>query len=144
MALSLEMTREPRVGLVSILLVSAGKHLHVTVCIEVLKRLPRASIDLILTDPPYVVRYQDRGGRKIANDDNTHWIRPAFTELYRVLKPDRYCLSFYGWGRAGRFLWAWRECGFHPVGHFVFIKSYASRTSHTRMHHEQAYLLAVS
>jgi site-specific DNA-methyltransferase (adenine-specific) len=67
---------------------------------------------------------------------------PAFSELYRVLKPNSYCVSFYGWSKADRFLSVWRECGFYPVGHFVWVKRYASCVRHSQMKHEQAYLLA--
>jgi site-specific DNA-methyltransferase (adenine-specific) len=111
-------------------------------CQQVLRRLPDACVDMVLTDPPYLVRYTDRSGRRVANDDNTHWMFPAFAELYRVLKPDSYCVSFYGWSKADRFLNVWRECGFQAVGHFVWVKRYASCMRHTRMKHEQAYLLA--
>lgn len=111
-------------------------------CLQVLRRLPDACVDLILTDPPYLVRYKDRSGRSIANDDNSRWLEPAFAELYRVLKPNSYCVSFYGWSKADRFFSAWRACGFQPIGHFVWVKHYASCVRHTQMKHEQAYLLA--
>ena len=62
--------------------------------------------------------------------------------VVRVLKPDSYCVSFYGWNRVDRFLSVWRECGFRPVGHFVWVKHYASCVRSTQMRHEQAYLLA--
>jgi hypothetical protein len=52
----------------------------------------------------YVTHYFDRSGRRIANDANSRWIFPAFWELHRVLKPDSYAVSFYGWGNAERFL----------------------------------------
>jgi site-specific DNA-methyltransferase (adenine-specific) len=111
-------------------------------CVQELRKLPDASADLILTDPPYLVRYKDRSGRSVANDDNSRWMFPAFSELYRVLKPDSYCVSFYGWSKAERFLSVWKECGFQPVGHFVWVKRYASCVRHNQMMHEQAYLLA--
>jgi site-specific DNA-methyltransferase (adenine-specific) len=111
-------------------------------CQQVLRRLPDASVDMVLTDPPYLVRYIDRSGRSIANDDNGRWIFPAFAEIYRVMKPDTYCVSFYGWSKLSRFLTAWREIGFRPFGHFVWVKRYASCTRHVQMKHEQAYLLA--
>jgi len=111
-------------------------------CLSLLRDLPDGCADMVLTDPPYLVRYKDRTGRQIANDDNRRWLFPAFAELYRVLKPDSYCVSFYGWSKADRFLSVWRECGFYPVGHFVWVKSYASSVRHVRMKHEQAYLLA--
>jgi len=111
-------------------------------CLHELRKLPNDSVDLVLTDPPYAVRYEDRSGRSLANDDNTRWIYPAFAELYRVLKPDTYCVSFYGWSKIDRFFAAWREIGFYPVGHLVWVKQYASSARHVRMRHEQAYLLA--
>jgi adenine-specific DNA-methyltransferase len=111
-------------------------------CLERLRTMPSQSVDMVLTDPPYMVRYTDQAGRSIANDDNSRWIFPAFSELYRVLKPDTYCVCFYGWSKIDRFFTAWREVGFRPVGHFVWVKRYASCARHTRMRHEQAYLLA--
>jgi len=111
-------------------------------CVQELRKLPDACADMVLTDPPYLVRYKDRSGRSVANDDNTRWMFPAFSELYRVLKPNSYCVSFYGWSKADRFLSVWRECGFYPIGHFVWVKRYASCVRHNKMMHEQAYLLA--
>ena len=49
-------------------------------CTRVLKQLPDAFVDLIVTDPPYGVRYQDRLGRTVANDDDPNRILGAFTD----------------------------------------------------------------
>jgi site-specific DNA-methyltransferase (adenine-specific) len=111
-------------------------------CIEQLRRLRAESVDFVLTDPPYLVSFKDRTGRSIQNDDNSRWLFPAFAEIYRVLKPNSYCVSFYGWSKAELFLSAWKKCGFRPVGHLVWVKRYASCVRHTQMMHEQAYLLA--
>ena len=111
-------------------------------CLELLPALPEASVDFILTDPPYITRYRSRDGRTVPNDNNDAWLKPAFAELYRVLKPDSYAVSFYGWSKADRFLTAFRAAGFRVVGHFVFPKRYTSKTSHLRYQHESAYLLA--
>ncbi len=97
---------------------------------------------MVLTDPPYGVNYRDHLGRSIANDRSLDGVLGAFSELYRVLKPNRFCISFYGWGRVDEFFRAWTAAGFRPVGHLVWHKSYASRTGFLRSHHEQAYLLA--
>ncbi|HUO08163.1 MAG TPA: DNA methyltransferase [Phycisphaerae bacterium] len=110
-------------------------------CLQILRDLPSASVDMVLTDPPYLVRYKDRQGRTVANDDNDRWLFPAFAELYRVLKPNSYCVSFYGWGKSDRFLSVWKECGFAIAGHFVWVKRYAAGARHTQRMHEQAYLL---
>jgi DNA modification methylase len=89
-------------------------------CIEVMRRMPAASIDFILTDPPYLVRYRSRDGRTVANDDNDRWLKPSFAEMYRLLKPSSLAVSFYGWNRVDLFFDAWKAAGFHVVGHIVF------------------------
>jgi site-specific DNA-methyltransferase (adenine-specific) len=111
-------------------------------CTEVLKALPSESVDLVVTDPPYFVRYRDRAGRTIANDVDPASVLDAFTDIYRLLKPNTFCISFYGWNHVDAFFAAWRRAGFHPVGHFVWHKDYASSTGFLRARHEQAYLLA--
>lgn len=111
-------------------------------CVKVLKTLPADRVDLAVTDPPYLVRYRSQDGRSIANDDNALWLVPAFAQIGRVLKPGRFCVSFYGWTQADRFLTAWRAAGLRAVGHFVFEKPYHSRERLLRYRHECAYLLA--
>ncbi len=111
-------------------------------CVALMRRMPTASVDFILTDPPYLVNYRSRDGHTIPNDSADQWLKPAFAEAYRVLRRDRFCVCFYGWSKADRFLAAWRAAGFRPVGHLVFRKSYASTTRFLRYRHEQAYLLA--
>ena len=61
-------------------------------CLKLLRQLPDESVDLIVTDPPYIVHYKDRFGRSYPNDDNSRWVYPAFAELYRVLKLDFTCI----------------------------------------------------
>lgn len=111
-------------------------------CITVMRTLPAASVDFILTDPPYLVNYRDRAGRTIANDRDGAWLAPAFAEAYRLLKDDSLCVSFYGWQAIDTFMAAWRAAGFRPVGHLVFAKRYASSSRFTAARHEAAYLLA--
>lgn len=111
-------------------------------CTEILRRFPATSVDLVLTDPPYIVRYRSRDGRSIANDDSDAWLAPAFLEIARVLKPDSMCVSFYGWNMIDRFMTAWKDAGLTPVGHLVFAKSYASNARFLRYQHECAFLLA--
>lgn len=110
-------------------------------CISIMRSLPANSVDFILTDPPYLVRYQDREGRSIHNDSNSDWLMPAFSEAYRVLKQDHFMISFYGWTQVDKFFHAWRSAGFRIVGHLVFRKQYASRSRFLKYQHEQAYLL---
>jgi DNA modification methylase len=110
-------------------------------CLHVLKALPSKSIDLVVTDPPYLVNYKDRSGRSIQNDTGTPEFLNAFSDLYRVLKPDSFCVCFYGWNRVDEFFRAWRAAGFRPAGHIVWEKRYASSARFLQYRHEQAYLL---
>lgn len=111
-------------------------------CIEVMRRMRWASVDFILTDPPYLVNYRDRSGRSIENDNDDTWLKPAFRQMHRVLRPDSLCVSFYGWNKTDAFMTAWREAGFQVVGHIVFRKRYASKSRFLSYEHESAYLLA--
>ena len=111
-------------------------------CLHVLPQLAAGSVDFILTDPPYLVGYKSRDGRRIANDDNDAWLTPAFAEMHRVLARDRFAVSFYGWPHVDRFVAAYRAAGFRMVGHLVFPKRYSSGIKHLRYQHECAYLLA--
>ena len=111
-------------------------------CVHVLRTIPDESIDAVITDPPYFVRYKDRSGRTIANDSDPSSVLGAFADIYRTLKPDSFCVCFYGWNRVDAFFRAWRDAGFQPVGHLVWAKSYASSTRFLEARHEQAYLLA--
>jgi DNA modification methylase len=111
-------------------------------CLTLLPQLAAESVAFVLTDPPYLTRYRARDGRTVPNDDNDAWLRPAFAGLYRVLARNSFCVSFYGWPQADRFLAAWRAAGFRIVGHFMFPKRYASSAHYIRCQHECAYLLA--
>jgi site-specific DNA-methyltransferase (adenine-specific) len=111
-------------------------------CLRIMPRLRAESIDFILTDPPYIARFRDRSGRRVANDDNSAWLNPAFAEMHRVLKPNAFCVAFYGWPKTDLFFRAWKAAGFLVAGHIVFRKRYASRAGYLQYRHEQAFLLA--
>lgn len=56
-------------------------------CLDVLKKLPSASVDLIITSPPYAdSRKKTYGG--ISPDEYTDWFLKRALELKRVLKPE--------------------------------------------------------
>lgn len=111
-------------------------------CLEILRTLPDGSVDLVLTDPPYGVNYHDRTGRGIENDNGVEIVSAAFRDLYRVLKPNTFCVSFYGWSNVDLLFRSWRAAGFRPVGHLVWPKRYSSSSGFVEYRHEQAYLLA--
>lgn len=111
-------------------------------CCQVLADLPDACVDFVLTDPPYLVNYRDRSGRSLAGDRDDHWMVPAFQQMFRLLRPNTCCVSFYGWSRADLFIRAWKASGFRVVGHLTFPKRYTSSSRLVRYQHENAYLLA--
>ena len=110
-------------------------------CIEVMQHFPSSSVDFVLTDPPYLAHYRSRDGRTVANDGDAAWLKPAFAEIFGVLRRDSFCVSFYGWHQADKFITAWREAGFRLAGHLTFPKQYPSTERFLRYHHENAYLL---
>jgi site-specific DNA-methyltransferase (adenine-specific) len=111
-------------------------------CVQVLSHFTPASVDMVLTDPPYIAKYVSRDGQRIANDDRADWLEPAFAQIFRVLKRNAFCISFYGWHQVDKFMQAWRLAGFRPVGHLVFQKPYSSKQVFLSYQHEMAYLLA--
>lgn len=110
-------------------------------CTKALPMLRDATIDFVLTDPPYVRNYRADDGRTVRNDNNFGWLKPAFSEIYRVLKPDAFCVCFYGWAHAEKFTAAFCGAGFRIAGHLSFPKPYVSGKRYLAYQHESAYLL---
>ena len=110
-------------------------------CIDVMRRFPDRCIDFILTDPPYIASYKSRDGQSVCNDNNTAWLKPAYAEMFRVLKRDTFVISFYGWPKTDLFFDAWKSAGFRIAGHIVFRKRYTSKSAFLQYRHEQAFLL---
>ncbi|MBI1831470.1 MAG: DNA methylase [Planctomycetes bacterium] len=114
-------------------------------CQSVLPAMPAESVDFVLTDPPYLVRYKGRwelGQEHIVGDDDPSWLLPSFAEIYRVLRPDSFCVSFYGWPHSDLFVGVWKALGFRVVSHFAFVKRVWGLGRFTRSQHETAFLLA--
>lgn len=114
-------------------------------CLNVLPSLPSNSVDFVLTDPPYLVGYRGRWDgekRSIVGDDNPTWLRPAFSEIWRVLREDTFAVSFYGWPHADVFAGTFKSIGFRLVSHLVFVKNVWGLGRFTRGQHETALLLA--
>jgi DNA modification methylase len=111
-------------------------------CVNVMRQFRSGSVNFFLTDRPYLAHYRSRDGRTVANDNDAAWLKPAFAEIFRVLCRDSFCVSFYGWHQADKFIAAWREAGFRLAGHLTFTKRYPSTERFLRYHHENAYLLA--
>jgi len=109
---------------------------------SILKTLPEGTIDLVVTDPPYLVNYRDRSGRSLWNDDNPAGVLPVFAPLAQAMKEHSYAICFAGWGALPQFAAAWEAAGLRIVGQFVWEKAYATRQGYTQYRHEAAYVLA--
>jgi len=73
-------------------------------CIEGMRGIPDRSVDLIVTDPPYLMNYRSNRRvasekfKHIANDvDATGLISEYMSECYRVLKDDTAIYMFCSW-----------------------------------------------
>ena len=75
-------------------------------CLEVMKQIPNESVDMVLTDPPYLCDYsrhdsKSRFSKKIANDENNSanesMIKKYLQECYRIMKDNTaiYCFCNY-------------------------------------------------
>ena len=114
-------------------------------CRIVLPTFGDESFDFVLTDPPYLVNYHGRwdGDREpIVGDDTDDWLHPTYAELWRLLKPDTFCVSFYGWPQCDQFVGVWKHLGFRLVSHLAFVKNVWGLGRFTRGKHETAFLLA--
>src|SRR6185503_16067715 len=111
-------------------------------CLNLLPELPNESVDLVVTDLPYLVNYRPRDGRLCHGDTDDRWLKPAFEQIYRVLKRDSFCATFYGWPWIDLFMTVWKEVGFRPVSHLVWTKAHTSRSGYTAGKHEVGFLLA--
>lgn len=98
-------------------------------CIEGMKRIPDASIDVILTDPPYKYLIEDF--------DRDFDEEAFFAEADRVLKPDGWIILF---GRGTSFYrWNTRlaEMGYHFKEEIIWDKCYnSSPTAILQRYHE--------
>jgi site-specific DNA-methyltransferase (adenine-specific) len=80
---------------------SSGITIYHADCREALAGLRAESVDVILTDPPYGIRYQSRKRRQhptlpssIQGDDSLNALRDAMAFLDPLLKPDRHAYVF--------------------------------------------------
>lgn len=109
---------------------------------QFLKNVAEGTIDLVVTDPPYLVNYRDRSGRSLQNDNNPDGVLPVFAPMARAMKANSYAICFAGWSALPQFSAAWEAAGLRIVSQIVWEKQYASRQGYTQYRHESAYVLA--
>ena len=100
-------------------------------CIEGLKGVPDGSVDLIVTDPPYLISYATNRRKDkthdfcsvIANDSNPALVRESLRECYRVLKSDSAAYVFCSAKTLDMFKGFAVESGFTVKNTIVWIKN---------------------
>ena len=63
-------------------------------CLEVMRDIPDKSVDLVVTDPPYLIEYKTNHRKDknhdfcstIQNDNNPELIKDYIAECYRIMK----------------------------------------------------------
>lgn len=82
----------------------AINEVHEGDCLTLMERIEDASVDLVVTDPPYLMNYQSRRRvaseqfRHIANDVDSHeLIADYFAECHRKLKDNTSIYAFCSW-----------------------------------------------
>lgn len=73
-----------------------GNTIQLGDCIEGMSKLPSECVDLIVTDPPYLIEYKTNHRKDkthkfcttIKNDNNEQLIKDYIKECYRILKPN--------------------------------------------------------
>jgi site-specific DNA-methyltransferase (adenine-specific) len=58
-------------------------------CLELMKGLPDASVDAVITDPPYGIGFEYSDGKEVASNplDYWKWLEPRYSEALRLLRP---------------------------------------------------------
>ena len=109
-------------------------------CIEVMRKFPAESIDLVLTDPPYgiTLKAQRKTSKfhdvTIANDDQLAWLPHWSSELYRVAKNVAYI--FCGWSTVGEFQTQLTRAGFKIKNVLVWHKNWLGMGNNFRPNYE--------
>ncbi len=96
-----------------------------------LREIPDASVDLVLTDPPYNTgikaspsgtRFRNFFDDALSLEDYRQLVRTTAQELFRVLKIDRACYVFMGWKSLGVWLDELSRAGFRLKNVIVWDK----------------------
>lgn len=100
-------------------------------CLELMKQIPDNSIDLIVTDPPYLIKYKTNYRKdknhdfcsEILNDDNYDCISNYIKECYRILKNDTAMYMFCNCDRVDFFKQQLEAAGFTIKNMIIWVKN---------------------
>ena len=100
-------------------------------CLELMKNIPDKSVDLIVTDPPYLIKYKTNYRKnkyhkfcnEIQNDSNYKFISLYIQECYRILKDDTAMYMFCNCDHVDFFKQELEKCGFKIKNMIIWVKN---------------------
>ena len=100
-------------------------------CLELMKNIPDKSVDLIVTDPPYLIKYKTNHRKnkyhkfcnEIQNDSNYKFISLYIQECYRILKDDTAMYMFCKCDHVYFFKQELEKCGFKIKNMIIWVKN---------------------
>lgn len=111
-----------------------GKHLiklYNGDCLEIMQNIPDKSIDLIVTDPPYLINYKTNYRKDkthdfcsvIKNDNNYGLIHNYIQECYRILKDNTAMYMFCNCDRVDYFKQELENANFKIKNMIIWVKN---------------------
>lgn len=112
--------------------------LHEGDCLEVLAALPDASIDAVVTDPPYSLAFMGRSWDTFKPSEFQAWCEKWATECLRVLRPGGYLLAFGGTRTYHRLACGIEDAGFEVRDslHWIYGQGFPKGKAALKPSHE--------
>lgn len=100
-------------------------------CLELMKDIPDKSIDLVVTDPPYLIKYKTNYRKnkthdfcsEILNDDNYDLISNYIKQCYRIMKDNTAMYMFCNCDRVDFFKQELEKAGFKVKNMIIWVKN---------------------
>ena len=100
-------------------------------CLKIMKQIQNESIDLIVTDPPYLIKYKTNHRKnknhdfcsEILNDDNEQLIINYIKECFRILKNNSAMYMFCNCDRVDFFKQCLEDVGFKIKNMIIWVKN---------------------
>ena len=100
-------------------------------CLNIMKQIENESIDLIVTDPPYLIKYKTSHRKnkdhdfcsEILNDDNEQLIIDYIRECYRILKNNTAMYMFCNCDKVDFFKQELENAGFKIKNMIIWVKN---------------------
>lgn len=100
-------------------------------CLELMKDIPDKSIDLVVTDPPYLIRYHTNRRKdkthkfctEINGDDDEQLIKKYMDECFRILKDNSAMYCFCSDKTIHKFISFSKSSGFKIKNTIIWVKN---------------------